>query len=396
MLTYFVSSTGSDSNAGNQNAPFKTLGKGVSVLVPGDSLAIRGGTYAESLNNVVPSGLSVSPITISAFPSENVIIRPLAGADRVADFGTPVSYIRLVNLILDGVNVSFDGVKITSGAHHITLDGCEVKNVPNGQGILISPIGGANNIIRGCSVHNNGSTGLQHQIYIRTSNNLIEGCEIYNSVGYGIHQYDGGMTGNIYRRNKIHNTDTGILLSSGSSNLAAYNLLYSNGIDIQVNYGEISSRVLNNTCFDSVGGITLYVGTSNIDVRNNIGWSGTNYDFKDYGSTSPIVTKNLFGVMQPAPIAGNIVGIDPLFVNSGALDFHLQSNSPAINAGANLSLGFDYDGIALGTQPDIGAFEFVQAVVPGPGGGYTRISWGELRKMLRDRLDSKGIFYRDS
>ena len=53
---FYVATTGNDSNPGNQSAPFKTLKKGVSVLRLGDTLYVRGGIYAESLINNIPSG----------------------------------------------------------------------------------------------------------------------------------------------------------------------------------------------------------------------------------------------------------------------------------------------------------------------------------------------------
>src|SRR3954463_7375787 len=42
---YYVSPTGSDSNAGTLAAPFATLQKGNDVAVAGDTVWLRGGTY---------------------------------------------------------------------------------------------------------------------------------------------------------------------------------------------------------------------------------------------------------------------------------------------------------------------------------------------------------------
>jgi len=52
---------------------------------------------------------------------------------------------------------------------------------------------------------------------------------------------------------------------------------------------------------------------------------------------------------------------NPLFVSTSTPDFHLQSASPAINAGTNVSLTSDYSGTTVpqGSAPDIGAYEFL-------------------------------------
>ena len=42
---YYVSTAGSDSNAGTMAAPWATLQKGINTAVAGDTVYIRGGTY---------------------------------------------------------------------------------------------------------------------------------------------------------------------------------------------------------------------------------------------------------------------------------------------------------------------------------------------------------------
>jgi hypothetical protein len=53
---------------------------------------------------------------------------------------------------------------------------------------------------------------------------------------------------------------------------------------------------------------------------------------------------------------------DPLFTSP--LDFHLQSTSPAINAGIDVGLTSDFEGKPIVGTPDIGAYEY-----QGGGGG---------------------------
>jgi hypothetical protein len=59
-------------------------------------------------------------------------------------------------------------------------------------------------------------------------------------------------------------------------------------------------------------------------------------------------------------LSANLLGTNPLLVNPGSFDFHLQATSPAIDAGATISsLTADHDGNnrPQGASHDIGAYE---------------------------------------
>lgn len=127
--TYYVSTTGSDRNAGTLRQPFATVNHGVRVTTAGKTLCIRGGTCHEWLNDVIHLGA-----TIAARPGETVILQIPAMAERGVLIDNAGS-IELVGLILDGRKVisrSADGVKIsyqTGGAaphaHDILLRNVE-------------------------------------------------------------------------------------------------------------------------------------------------------------------------------------------------------------------------------------------------------------------------------
>ena len=79
-IEYFVSKThpaASDSNNGlSLDRPFKTLGRGVQELQPGDILTIKAGVYREILT-LGRSGTSLKPIKVRAYPGDAdlVVIR---------------------------------------------------------------------------------------------------------------------------------------------------------------------------------------------------------------------------------------------------------------------------------------------------------------------------------
>jgi hypothetical protein len=133
--------------------------------------------------------------------------------------------------------------------------------------------------------------------------------------------------------------------------------------------------IYNNTIWNSgnfsflgtPGGAFENDATTNMtmNLRNNIVYSAVAAtEYINPSNTGAITGSNnvWFGSSSAAPTqtTGNITS-DPLFVNIGNKDFHLQSGSPAKDAGLTISgLIMDLDGISRPQGPayDIGAYEF--------------------------------------
>jgi len=164
-----------------------------------------------------------------------------------------------------------------------------------------------------------------------------------------------------------------------------------------VNNDSASVVITNNTLFDNStvdngGGLAVQLDNSpnTIDIYNNIAWQNNalgngddiytceqgavvnlfNNDFIDFFSES--VDGGGCGAPTTINQNGNI-NDDPLFVNSGADDFHLTAPSPAIDTGdpaAPAMPSTDFDGnprpAVPGTNPDIGALEFQPTPTPTP------------------------------
>jgi len=71
--TYYVAVNGSDSNPGTFGKPFVTINKGAGLLVAGDTLYIRGGTYNQTVS-VENSGTASASITVMGYMGETAII----------------------------------------------------------------------------------------------------------------------------------------------------------------------------------------------------------------------------------------------------------------------------------------------------------------------------------
>jgi hypothetical protein len=360
--TYYVATTGSDSNscsqAQNQSTPKRTINNAKNCLSAGSTLIIGSGTYAESITSV-PAGTSwTNAVTFRAATPLGVIIRPNAPTTGPLDLQSAnYHYVVFDGFIFDGTNADFQAVKL-SFAHHIRIQNGEVRNAPV-NGIIVSGEGTDFNEFINLEVYNNA---VSHGIYIWGANSLVDGCHVHHNGRYGIHFYDSGkglVNNSIVRNNIVHNnglkTQSGSLLIGGNGSQVYNNIVYNDvvfGIRLQYS-GVQNAKVFNNTVYN-ISGTGIYITGSNHEVRNNISFnnSGPEIDNQSTGST-----------------LSNNLTTDPSFVNAGAANFHLQSGSPAINAGTSLVSSVvttDFDGVSRpqGSAYDIGAYEFTSGTAP--------------------------------
>jgi len=82
--TYYVATTGSNSNSGTQSSPFQTIQKCASIASAGDTCLIRAGTYRETITPA-NSGTASAPITFAPYNGESVTV---SGADPVSGWSS--------------------------------------------------------------------------------------------------------------------------------------------------------------------------------------------------------------------------------------------------------------------------------------------------------------------
>ena len=240
-----------------------------------------------------------------------------------------------------------------------------------------------------------------------TTNGYFRGNTIKNTatgadpIGQGITIYGGEWTMSDNYLENTHNSS--VMVFSDTTLNFNYNVVYGAGqlflIKSNMNIVNIYNNVFFNTSGSPWGTVTLGqdgFNLSNVVFKNNIIYdtANSNWTFRVGANTTAIVGNNLYydadgtttchwsngnnytsrGTWEAASGETGSVWSNPLFLSTSTPDFHLQSSSPAINAGTYVSLNSDYVGNAIQGLPDIGAYEY-QAILRIPSSpGSLRIN----------------------
>lgn len=347
--TYYVATTGSDTNPGSLAAPFKTIPYGYSKLNPGDTLIVKSGIYSEYQKDYGVhfnrSGTVNAPITVKSEVPGGAIIDLLNKPD------------------------SFHALFVD--AHYNVIQDFKLRNAFLG-GIALY---GSYNKFIGNEIYNNGNVGDPASSYGQDG--------IYS---------DSNVKGTLYLKNYVHhngrisinsNLDHGFYLCGDDevliNNIVSYNASY--GLHV-AGYSTVSNlKIYNNiVAFNGRSGGTLWQPVSNVEIKNNIFYKNARYGFETFESsgTGVVFENNIFfGNVVNSPKVfvypagsitvtetGSLTG-NPLFMNE-TNDYRLQTGSPAIDAGVLLPLvTTDYFGMSrpLGAAFDIGIHEFGTPVV---------------------------------
>ncbi len=392
--TYYVATNGSDSNNGTStNTPFATPQKAVAAtLAPGDTIYIRGGTYALS-SKVSPGsskvGAAGNPIKLWAWPGEKPVF----------DFS--------------GMTTADKALDLRRNFWHVK--GIEVRNAPN-TGILIAGLG---TIIEGCVVHDCGFDGIVLGSSSSTATNvLILNCDSFRNYqtgsdgnqGDGFAGKSGCGPGNVFRGCRAwNNSDDGWdFYDAAAQSVVMENCwAFANGFDLW-GYGAGWSGNGNGFKLGGASTTTAHFLTNCVTfgnrakgfdhnnshgghtVVNCTGYAngGANFSFFDTpnnGTLNRMINNAAFGGtltnLDPTCVqtsnswqlvtvtAGDFASLDTSLATSARnADFSLATNSlfrlsagsRLLDRGLNVGLPFN------GARPDLGAFEFAAAVSQGP------------------------------
>jgi hypothetical protein len=421
--TYYVSTTGNDKNSGTQSSPWRTIQKACNVVNPGDTVYVRGGIYNEKAV-MTRSGTSSQWITFKNYTSELPIIDG-TGISPIYWAGGMLQVSDASYILIDGFKVqdsSASGIGILRSSY-VTVQNCQTYNTKKsgirvcyGEGIspqkyctyikiLNNHIALANNNLPYPDQEALTFSGVSYSEIkgnTLTSSCIKEGicckhdcnnCTIaYNNlatpvVSIYICASDGGYANDFWiYRNYCHGTGNSIsigLETCGlSENFYIYNNIFASDVhgfqlidemtEGSCSTGPKNVYFINNVC--NVGNsafkinpITTQTYMRNVVIRNNIlkGTENSIFISANQPMNQLTIDHNFFsGTPYPNIIAygtSYLTG-NPKWVNPSKDDYHLQSNSTAIDAGISTDApSEDYDGNPRpqGNAVDMGAYEYI-------------------------------------
>jgi len=415
--TYYVDcSAGNDGSSGTStSSAWRSVSRANQAsLSPGSKLLFkRGCTWSGTALLARWNGTPADPITIGAYGSGNrplfqnaqdqlyvrgswLVIEGLAArADPVtrdtqcenAPAGRRTGF-RLVNgasynvlrdLVAEGL---FIGIWVGDGSHHNTIRSNVLRDNHMKSDIWSSD-GGAVGI---------GLHGDDNDV----SYNTISGSDVcsrfYGRDGSAVEVY-GGQRNRVHHNRGINNNNfTELGNARSADNTFTYNLVTSTLRDghflttrgvSDTTWGPVyRTKAFNNTVYLS-GAASFAVqctkgcNSSILSMRNNIIWSGDRIGYADaaFDEGNNIYWTPGGQLKIYFPISSSSRKVDPKWVAPGSGDFHLQSSSPAIDTGSNVSLQLGYKvdfagtSVPQGGSVDIGAFERGSATAPPPPSG---------------------------
>jgi hypothetical protein len=336
-LARYVSPRGSDANPGTLARPWRTIGKALEVLEPGQTAYLRAGEYAEAASGACSgsynaltwarSGSAGKPMTLAAYPPERgrAIVR--------TQLKLRGEHLRLVGLVFDRNRALSTSDNGCTGAQNITIRGSDIDLVgldvrnANMSGVYMRESDHVS-ITRSLIRDNGTHPGQDHGIYVSSSTDLlVANTIIEHNAGYGIHVYPDTSEGaRILHNTVVRNGSSGLIIAADSDqNLIANNIFAFNG-----EWGARSHREFEGSANRLVS--NLFYGNKEGDL-----W------FPDGGvTTSETVTGS------------------PAFINLDKGDLRLGPRSAALDkADSEFSRPFDFRGRKRpqGRGADLGAFE---------------------------------------
>jgi hypothetical protein len=278
-----------------------TITAAVAAANPGDSILIADGTYSEH-GIVLTKPLALASVNGSS--ATTVDGQNLGGIFQINQPNTNLVTIRGLTIKRGDVRGSWATIRRVSGVLEVR-DCVFEQNYANGG--VIDARGGTD-----YSVVDPGKTRILDCIFRNNSAENFAGvlgvtairCLFYGNTGWN---------------NPV------VIGSSLATNCTAYN--------------NTGGALFNPWTTGGAGASTLV----NCILWGNSGYNGQQVD----GTSSATIT---YSIVQGGFTGTGNSSSDPLFVNAGSGDFHLQAASPAVNAGDPLI--FDTDG----TRSDMGAY----------------------------------------
>ena len=394
VMVYYVSATGSDSNPGTEAAPFRTFARALSVMEPGDTLLIFGGTYSTPLI-VSQCGAASAPLRIAPVAGQRVILDMqrtaaeavvLAGSDLVVE-GLEATNAREVGVRVEGQHITLRGMTIhNTHDHGIEINGQHVivedstiflSNLINqdgsaegwGSGLKVS-VGGQDIILRRNTVYHNWGEGIA---VTRGVSVVVEDNTVYDNWAVNLYvdnSRDVVVDGNFITCTPGSEFGTPIGIALGEEVYSGWgaqlaNVTLRNNIVGYCRNGvtffgsDVGESVLRSVIIAH----NTIVGTTHTPIwlQNDSAQGGTlvaNNLLQRAGGGTGLYIQTTAGVAS----SNNLTSGDPRFATTPGStpdSYRLGAGSAAIDAGVVVpGASLDFSNRPRDSRPDIGAWEY--------------------------------------
>jgi len=272
---YFVSPTGSDTNPGTQEMPWKTINFALRQIYAGDILYIRGGIYQEQIR-LDHDGLETAPIEVTNFNGEEVIVDGNNYTIPAQHYGVLFT----VNgdwVEISNITISYSGdVGIRAVGEHVTLDNLFVHH-NWGSGVHLQgnyDIGQNSRIWSNSMINFNGQavawgpgiTAARYPSYVTIRNNVV-----WENWGEGISTFEADhiiLEDNITHDNFANN----IYISDATNVLCQRNLVYTDPNTYIINYGHHEGIALGDELYNPPSSNLTIINNISIGNLGNLWW----------------------------------------------------------------------------------------------------------------------------
>ncbi len=332
MTTYYIATTGNDSNPGTSASPFLTIQRGLNVSVPGDTVLIKSGTYAPFTSNAASDATIIGKDT-----GATVIVECAASYSTTYATGTSEYGAKLSNWATGSLTgIQFRNARNQWGAG-VWLTGC--------HGTGPGKAGGNSIVLTDITANNNHSYGI-----------LAQNSDHFDIINPIVYKNDTGIEmgsatfGYYIEKPIIHDNDQLVAPGRGGNGIVFYRSYDGlvDGLDPSAYSGGLS---YNNRCVSGLygidGGHFEQYESYNIQITRMRGWQSTNvietgqeattgyrsdgweidhnvFYASDGGYPAPLVSGANYGMVIRAMTAGSVhhntfdgLGAETLLVMNG-------------------------------------------------------------------------------
>lgn len=383
-LTYFVSTTGNDTNPGTSTAPFRTIQHAANTVHPGDAVQVAGGVYNEIVTIPTSGNASQGYITFSSAPGQTAIVDGtnlgVTGQQGLFSLKGTHSYIVIRGFEIRNyssstsgivpVGIDFEGsgsnIEILNNHIHNIAQKLKTCNAANALGIAIygnqAPASINNLTLSGNELDHN-TTGCSEnvsfdgnvQYFVETQNLVHDNNNIgLDNIGFeGVSpnvSFDQARDGWVFQNTIYNITSSANPVYKGSLGANGYycdgctrviverNLIHDADIPIEMaseHSGHVSSYGIarNNVIYHallvgiSIGGFASHVGgTDHVTIVNNTLWADDTHNTASgelqiqYNATNNIIENNIMYASSQGLLINDFTASSP---SPATLDYNL-------------------------------------------------------------------------